>query len=252
MNNIRFIGIIAFLSTIGILIGCETEHHDYIYKVKSTASTPIQLTYKITGEDSLRHARLENGETLRICRRNGVSGDDVWNIETSSTIYTIESMIAANPDSSLLSENLSIRSYWPSSPIEEGDSGIYILEITDQSFILSKQTGFRYEINSEIQDSIIISSQTNGARLRKDTLVADKKNVTIGSADIYTYNDKANKKESERRIKKLSGLYSLSISLRRDGETTNRSINLAKEDTLFSLSENECVLNIKESLFIHK
>ncbi|MCK9156722.1 MAG: hypothetical protein M0P12_11570 [Paludibacteraceae bacterium] len=249
MKKIKHAFIASTIVLLGILSGCEAEHHDYVYMIKSSVSTPVELTYHIANEDDVRHTTLQNGETLRLCTREGVSGDEIWNIETSSTIFPISAMIATTNNFDLLTENLSIRNYWPSNPVAIGDSGIYTLNLTDDDFILSKKVDFKYEITSEVSDSIIVTSYIVGDKPKKDTMTAENNKIQIGTATIYAYNEKATKKVSERNVKMLSGLQSLSLTFLKDGESYSRSINLSKEDSLFSFSDKGCTMTIKGSIF---
>ena len=231
-----------------IFMGCETDHHDYIYNLKVSTTQPVHVSYQINDEDSTHYMTLVKGDSIRLCKRSGVSGDDIWDVETSASIYKIKSLLAYTMDSSSMTENLNRRGYWSAKPVAKGDSAYYTMELTDQCFILSKQNDFTYKASSSTQDSVVITCFLN-SEVKKDTLFGGKNSATIGSSDIYIYNGNAKKEEKEKRLQLLSGLSSISLKLKKEGKDYTRSINLTREDSLFSFSTNECTLNIKETIF---
>ena len=237
--------LLSLVATSLFLTQCETEHHDYIYNLKVSTSQPIHVTYKINDEDEIHHKTLSNGEVIRLCKRCDVAGDGIWDIETSASVYKIESFIAYSHDSLSMTENLNRRGYWSSVPEPVGDSAYYTLEITDDCFILDKLNGFTYNATSTVNDTVIITSIA-GANIVKDTLVGGHNSTLLGINDIFVYNEHANKKEEEKRIQYLSGLNSITLKLKKNGSDYNRSVNLSKEDSLFVFNEKECTLNIHE------
>lgn len=235
----------ALIAMTLFLIGCETEHHDYIYNLKVSTSNPVHVSYQIKGEDSTHYATLQKGDIVRLCKRSGVAGDDIWDIETSSSIYKVESLYAYSEDSSSMTENLNRRSYWSKSPDIVGDSAFYTIDITDQCFILNKQLGYTYKAISSTQDSIVITCII-GDEIVKDTLFGAHNSTELGSNDIYVYNGNAKKSDQDKDLQRLSGLTSISMKLKQNGTDFNRSISLQREDSLFTFNEKECILNIKE------
>lgn len=244
-KNRRTRWITSLIATTLFLMGCETDHHDYIYNLKVSTSQPVNVSYQILDEDSAHTATLENGDLIRLCKRNSVAGDDIWDIETSSTIYKIESLVAYTTDSSSKTENMNRRTYWSASPMSVGDSAFYTAELTDQCFILDKQSEYGYNIASFAEDSIVVTCIINGTVV-KDTLFGSRKNAELGKNDIYVYNGNAQKSEQDKRLQKLSGMSSISLKLKKEGIDYTRTISLQREDSLFTFTENECTLNIKE------
>lgn len=241
----------SLLSVASILAGCETEHHDYIYNLKVSTTDSVLVSYQIIGEDDSHQMVLKNGDLVRLCKRAGVEGDDIWNIETSSTIYKIESLTAYAPDLSSKTENMNRRKYWPGMPQCVGDSAFYTVELTDDCFILDKLQGFSYGAVSFAEDTVIVTSVINGD-LRKDTLFGVRNAADLGVNDIYVYNGNATKSDQDKRLQMLSGISSISLKMKRNGTDVTRIVSLQREDSLFSFTEEGCTLNIHERHFDKK
>lgn len=227
--------------------GCEADRHDYRYEVQHSASATgsILLTYSLNGATEIQHKGLEPDESFEIYERKGVSGDGIWNIETSSTLYAIPKIVAANHDASKMTEELSQRRYWSSRPEERNGNGIYTLKITDGMFVLERQEFYGYCIYNATDDSLFVtSSLTGNPERRRDTIVAGQTG-SIGSTTIYTYNE--DYRGADKYIeKKLSGISSLTIKYRE----RSKNINFKNHKLLnLNIERERCTLTVDQAIF---
>lgn len=242
----RSFKIIGFIFVLFFLSSCKEDHHNYHYKIQNTAENTgkIRLTYTLNDEPEAFEKWLEPNEIFEIYLRKNVTGDDIWNIETSSSLYVVPSLIATNEGETKMTEDLSIRSYWPANPTKEGENGVYFLQITDDLFMLEKQESYSYLIHNGLTDTLFATSHLHGSERRKDTVVAGE-TINIGHVEIYTYNE--NLKGTDKYIeKKLSGISSLTLK----HEENTQNVNLKNYKLLnLQIKEQECILTVDNSIF---
>jgi len=226
--------------------GCKTDHHDYYYVVQHSAdaSGGILLTYSLNGVPEIQQKRLEPDESFEICERKGVSGNGIWDIETSSALYTITKITATNHDASKITEELSQRKYWCSHPEDRNGKGFYTLKITDDLFVLERQL-YDYYIHNAMDDSLFVTYSLLGDDVRRrDTIIADS-TANIGKAEIYTYNEDHldTEKYNER---KLSGISSLTVKYKE----LSKNINFNNRKSLhLQIEKEQCTLTVDQAVF---
>ena len=243
--NYRSHRIIIGLLCVILLTGCEANHHNYYYVVRNSADTTgnILLTYSLNGVAETQYRWLEPDESLEICERKRVSGDDVWNIETSAVMYAVPALVATNRDADRMTEELAKRSYWPAQPENRNDSGFYVLKITDDLFVLEKQN-YYYHIHNMTDDSLFVTSSLLGDSKKRDTIVSGQ-TANIGNVEIFTYNE--NLQGSDKYMeKKLSGISSLTVKYRE----YSKNIDFKKYKSLqVQIEKEKCTLIIDQSIF---
>ena len=241
--NIKYI-FVFFLPV--YLAGCQTEHHDYYYMVRNSTDTTgaVLLTYTLKEGNETQYRKLEPNETVEIYVRKDVAGNGVWNIETSSSIYVISSMTASNDSASCLTEELSIRTFWPPAPENNDGNGIYTLIITDDLFVLEKQANYQYHIQNMTDDTLFVSSSFGNIR-KRDTIPYDQ-TVNVGEAEIFSYNETF--KDTDKYMeKKLSGISSLALTYRE--KTVNVNLNSNYKTLNITIEKDKCVLIVEPSIF---
>jgi len=247
MNN-RFyrISIIIGFFCIIFLAGCGTNYRDYYYEVQNSVDTTgnVLLTYSLSGITEIQHKRLEPDESFEICERKGVSGDDVWNIETSALMYAIPSIVAANEDSTKMTEELSQRNYWPSQPNNRDGNGVYVLKITDDLFVLERQD-YHYHIHNMTDDSLFVTSTLLGDNSRRRDTIPSGETADLEKVEIYTYNEDL--QGTDKYVeKKLSGILSLTVKYREN----SKNIDLKKYKLLnLQIEKEKCTLIVDHSIF---
>lgn len=113
---------------------CAEGEHDYYYCVANKTDGKVTLNFKLDGDPLTYYDTLQPGETHVVSRRGGVTGDDVWDVETSAEICQF-SALEACLDSSSFTENLRLRSLW--SNVQEKDgNGMYTLNLTPDLFTM--------------------------------------------------------------------------------------------------------------------
>jgi len=243
--RVHRIRIITGLLCVILFAGCETNHHNYYYVVQNSADTTgkVLLTYSLNEVTETQYRWLEPDESLEIYERKGVSGDDVWNIETSALIYAVPTLVATNQDATKMTEELSQRSYWPPQPDKQNGNGIYVLKITDDFFVLEKQD-YCYRIHNMTDDSLFVTSSLLGDSRRRDTIVSGQA-ANIGEVKIYTYNE--NLQSTAKYVeKKLSGISSLTVKYKED----SKNIDFKKYKSLnLQIEKQKCTLIIDQSIF---
>ncbi len=206
-------GFIAILLSLLFFAGCEKGYRSYLYVVRNESKTDtFQLTYSLRDGSKLQQ-KLEPEDTLHLCKRKDVLGGDIWNIETSSTMYAIPSIVAAKNDSSRISKELSQRIFWPVQPEEKNGMGVYELRIDSSLLVLEKIENYHYFIHSKMDDTtlFVVTSTLSGETIRqRDTIRGTNTGVEL-IVDIYSYGEKE-KGTDEYNEKKLSGISSLSIT----------------------------------------
>jgi len=229
------------------LAGCQTGHNDYYYRVKNSTDTTgaVLLTYKVKGDNETYSLKLEQNETVDIYIRRGVAGNDVWNIETSASIYVLTSMTASNDSVSRLTEDLSIRSIWPPAPENSGGNGIYTLLITDNLFLLEKQPNYQYLIQNKTDSTLFVSSSIGN--INKYDTIPHSQTAKIGQAEIFSYNETL--KGTDKYVeKKLSGISSLSLTYKEKPPVKVNLINSYKAGNI-KIEKDECLLVVEPSIF---
>ncbi len=240
---ISILGLFCFI----LFLGCKADHHDYYYIVQNSTDTigDILLTYSLEGETETQE-RVKQGESFTVYERKGVSGDDVWNIETSSALYAIPAIVATNLDSTRMTEELSQRSFWPSQPDNLNHNGIYTLKITDDMFVLEKQEGYNYYVSNATSDTLFVTASFSGDIRKRDT-IAREQTAKIGEAEIYTYNETLH--GTDKYIeKKLSGISSLTVKYK--GNSKNIILKNYKLPNLqVEVEEQQSVLTLTNRFF---
>ncbi len=119
------------------LVSCDEGSHDYYYLAVNQTNRPVYLSYRVANDYETYFDTLYPGQTDTLSYRGGVSGDDVWDIETSAEIYQLSAIEGSLFDSAY-SDNLRKRSLW--SPVaDNGGIGVFTLNITPDMFPLKKQ-----------------------------------------------------------------------------------------------------------------
>ena len=224
--------------------GCGTDYHDYYYVVhhSAEASEGILLTYSLNGVSEIRHKWLEPDESFEICERKEVSGNGIWNIETSSTMYAIPKITATNHNASKITEELSQRKYW-SQPENRNGKGFYTLKITDDLFMLEWQF-YHYYVHNATDDSLFVKCSSTGTAIRRDTIVAGE-TANIWEAEIYTYSEEH--RDTEKYIeKKLSGISSITVTYKE----LSKNINFNNRKSLhLQIEKEQCILTVDQAVF---
>jgi hypothetical protein len=237
---------IYFIALFFIILfsNCKIGHRDYYYLIENSTETigPVVLTYQIAeNTETFTKTLLPEEPFFEIYKRPGVSGDDIWNIETSSSLYAITSLIGMNEEGDRMTENLSIRSYWPGLPEKVNGNGVYKLEITDDLFVLSRQSGYNYAVLNSLSDTLFVTVYLHGQSRQRDTLLAGELK-RIGSNEIFTYPEEYNNMEKYKE-RKLSGISSLLLKYRQNSITLNLKNyklfdwEIGKDQTTFKIDE---------------
>ena len=241
LRNRIITGFLCFI----LFAGCETKHRDYYYVVENSADAAgnVLLIYLLNGVTETQFRWLEPNESFLIYERKGVSGDDIWNIETSTLMYAFPTIVATNHDVTQMTEELSQRNYWPPQPNKQDGNGVYLLKITDDLFVLEKQ-GCDYLVHNMTDDSLFVTSALHGYARRRDTIVCGQ-TANIGWAEIFTYSE--NIQDTDKYIeKKLSGIATLSVKYKEN----SKNIDLKKQNLFnWQIEEQTCTLIVDESVF---
>jgi len=239
------IKVIAVLLSMALFAGCETGHRNYRYEVLNAtdATGEVLLTYLLNGEREAQYKWLEPNELFEIYERKEVSGSDVWDIETSASMYAVPAIVVTNQDFSKMTEELSQRNFWSRQPENENGTGVYLLRITDDLFVLEKQD-YHYYIHNMTDDSLFVTSTLLGNVRRRDTLESGQI-AHIGQVEIYTYSEDF--QDTDKYIeKKLSGISSLSVKCKEK----LKNIDLKRHNLLnLRPEEEQCTLIIEQSFF---
>ena len=115
-------------------MSCAEGEHDYYYCVANNTGKQVSLNFKLDGDPVTYTDTLNPGETHTLTRRGGVTGDDVWDVETAAEIYQF-SALEACLDGKAFTENLRLRSLW-GNVREKDDNGFYTLNLTPDLFTL--------------------------------------------------------------------------------------------------------------------
>lgn len=231
-----------------LVCSCGTDNHDYLYLITSSVPDSVRLSYKLIDEDTAHHVWLKAGDTLSLACRGGVVGEDIWDVETSSSIYMFDSLMAITADSLKKTENLIARSFWPPQPVKRDGKGVYVLSLDENDLILKRMESYTYVVKSESENMVIISLGDDKSVL-KDTLVGNHKRAELLVSPIYTYINEADKTEQERHTIILNRLNFFSLKLEKDDEVYARTISLSKEDSLFTFYGDSCLLIVRDNLF---
>ncbi len=236
----------ALLAT--LLSGCKEGEQNYQYVItnKTTLEDSLTVTYHIEGNRENADIRLGQGDSMVIARRNEVPGKGVWDIETSVSLYKVDALSASNTEKTILSEELSFRKYWKG-PKDTDGIGVYQLDITDEHLVLSLQNNYTYVIKNELQDTIFSTSHLkliSGENMTRsaDTILAGEQK-SIGSVDIYTYNENL-KAEPRYKVQKITGLSTI-FFLFKEGRV---EMNLAKDTAYFEAGKDTCKLIVSEKM----
>jgi len=244
------ISIATILVSLLFFGGCEVGNRDYQYIVRHSAkhNDTILLTYSLNGATEPQKRILAGvGDTLHIYERIDVAGNNIWNIETSAVMFAIPKMVAANNDSSRITEELSQRALWPAQPENRNGTGVYELRITDDLFVLEKQW-HTYHIQNKTEDDtlFVISALLREPRRRLDTVLIGETKDIFG-AEIFAYDDVLQETEPNKyNEKKLSGIVSLSITYK----GISKNIDLKKPHLYeWNIERTKSTLSVNKSVF---
>lgn len=115
-------------------LSCSEGEHDYYYRATNSTDKQVTLSFKLNGDFFTYYDTLQPGETHTLARRGGVTGDDVWDVETASEIYQFAALEACL-DSTAFTENIRLRSLW-GNVLEMDGNGVYTLNLTPDLFTL--------------------------------------------------------------------------------------------------------------------
>ncbi len=246
MRKNRLLLVLASLSL--LLAGCDPDEQDYKYIItnKTTIEEPILVSYNIEGSTRTDSIELSIGDSVVIAERRDIEGKDVWNIETSVSLFKIPHMLATNTSGSKVSEELAFRKYWEG-PLDIDGEGIYLLNIEDKHFQLSLQDNYTYCVKNVLDDTIFATSHLkliSGANATRsaDTILRGE-TKSIGAVSIYTYNDTL-QSEKKYKVQKISGLSSLFFLYK-----GNRiEMNLNKDTAYFQTGKDTCTLIVSNEM----
>lgn len=231
-----------------LLSGCDPNEQDYKYVItnKTTMEEPILVTYNIEGKTNAQSDTLSVGDSIVIAQRKDIEGKSVWNIESSVSLYKVPHLRATNADESKVSEELAYRKFWDGPSDINGD-GIYQLNIEDKHFQLSLQNEYTYCIKNQLDDTIFTTSYlklTSGENMTRsaDTILAGE-SQSIGSVNIYTYNDSI-RNEGKYKIQKISGLSSIFFLYK----GVRIEMKMDKDTAFFQTGKDTCTLIISNDM----
>lgn len=141
------------------LSSCDEGKHDYYYCTTNKTDKAICVSYQNAGEFEMTTDILLPGMTDTICVRKNVSGDDVWDIETSAELFQVQKLECSIADSTY-TDNLRLRSLWGKVNVADGN-GVYKLDITPDLFTV-RNVKYFYFIQNDC-DYILDLSITSGA-----------------------------------------------------------------------------------------
>ena len=242
MNQIFFhIRILIALSI--LLCGCNDGLQTYVYAIVNDTSgdSLISVNYTVL-DDTAKNILLQPGEEAIIAERADVPSKDIWDVETSKSLYKIKEIAATYVDSSSVSEQLSFRKFWDG-PITSDGKGKYVLHICDSLLSLHRQNGYIYYVQSSFDDTLFITSYLVNQSRRTDTLVGKVKG-SIGSSDIYSYDEEQNMLP-KYKTQKLTGIYSITLW---HGENY-KNVNMTKDTAHFVTDRDSCTLMVTDQLF---
>lgn len=227
---------------------CDVGEHDYVYTIinNDPIHSPIVVHYQ-TLKDTAKCDTLCEGASLKIAQRLAVPSDDVWDVETSISMYKINTLTIVSFDSLSKSEELNFRKYWVG-PENENGVGHYNLIVDESLLPLFLQRNYTYSVISHLPDSLRITANFHNQILKFDTTVVGPQNLVIGHNDIFSFQEDAatdDKYEAKYKIQKISGLRSLTIRHKQQ----YRNVNLTKDTSLFKITADTCFLIVDENLF---
>lgn len=231
-----------------LFAACDPGELDYKYVItnKTTLNDSILISYNIEGKNNEQEIKLALGDSVVIAQRKDIEGKGVWNIETSVSLYKVPHLRASDSSGAKVSEELAYRKYWRG-PLDINGDGVYQLDIEDKHFQLTMQTGYAYCIKNDLDDTIFSTSHLkllsgeNTTRSADTILTGETK--SIGSVDIYTYNDSI-QNEGKYKVQKLTGLSSLFFLYK--GNRIEMKID--KDTAWFQTQPDTCFLIVNDEM----
>lgn len=231
-----------------LFAACDPGEQDYRYVItnKTTLSDSIIVTYNIEGENDELSTKLESGDSIVIAERNDIEGKGIWNIETSVSLYKVPHLRATDSSGAKISEELAYRKYWKG-PSDIDGEGVYQLDIEDCHFQLTLQEDYTYCIKNELNDTIFSTSHLKMLSGENTTRSADTiltgESKSIGSVDIYTYDDSI-RNEGKYKVQKLTGISSLFFLYK--GNRIEMKID--KDTAYFQAEPDTCFLIVNDEM----
>lgn len=233
---------ILYLISLFSFTACHVGEHDYMYTVVNNNETPIVLHYK-TMKDTAKVDTLQMGEELTIAQRYGVKSEEVWDVETSVSLYKVETLVIYSLDSTKSSEELCYRKHWTGPETKDG-KGIYKLPVDKNILLMTMQNGYVYKVVSPFEDSLRVTANLKDYTLKVDTIITQKQSVVIGETNIFSY-DESYAETEKYKIQKITGLRSITL---RHG-TDYKNLNLTKDTAYFKTEKDTCYLIVTEDMF---
>ena len=137
-----------------VSLSCSEGEHDYYYRVANNTEKTVTLNFKLDGDPVAYFDTIQPGDTHTLARRGGVTGEDIWDVETAAEIYQF-SALEACLDGSSFTENLRLRSLWGGVQEKDGN-GIYTLSLKPDMFTMKdhmywywiyNNTGYTFRFN---------------------------------------------------------------------------------------------------------
>lgn len=149
-----------------VLAGCGEDENTYEYRLVNQTAKEVCIRYVLFDSPKIEYDTLMPGEDVLIYVRENVTGDGIWDIESGSMMFVVDSLKASVNDS-VFTENLCARKYWQG-PQEEEGIGLYCMTVDDSLFVLCNQK-YHYELNNKTSKNLsFILYCKNGAK--SDTL----------------------------------------------------------------------------------
>ncbi len=151
---------LATIAAIGAS-SCSEGEHDYVYLVCNKASQTVNLSYRIQGDNTIYYDTLAPGQTDTLCWRRNVTGDDVWDVETSAQIYKL-SAIEANIGGKVFTDSLRLKREWQAMEVNN-EVGVYRLNIVDDHFVKTNYN-YYFEFKNESGLPVFFQAAINGEK----------------------------------------------------------------------------------------
>ena len=227
-----------------LISSCKTELYDYTYTVINMheQETPIIVQYKILKEEAKTDTILF-GESLQIAQREEVPSEKIWDIETSVSLYKIESLKISTIDTFSTSEELCYRKAW-TGPIDMGGVGAYQLIANSNTLSLHRQKGYVYKLVNPLDDDLDVGTYVINDNQKRSATISGKSSEIIATVDIYTF-DETVADQPKYKTQKISGLRSVTLYC----GTKYKNIDMKKDTAYFKTDKDTCYIILPENIF---